>query len=223
MNYKTLFEYKEGIFFTYLKNSVIVSLISMVVVTLISILAGFAFSKLKIWGSKIWMTMTLFTIMVPVQALMVPLYNQLSALHLLGTQAGMVLIYATFQTPFCVYMMKNAFDAVPVALQEAATIDGASNLAIFRSIYLPLALPGAVTVLVYSAYNTWNDYVIGLTFGGSTMKTFNVGLVDMLSNDTTIKWGTLTSGSIVGMLPILILFLFLQKYFVKGMMSGAVK
>ena len=208
VNYKILFEYKDGIFFTYLKNS---------------ILAGFAFSKLKIWGSKIWMTMTLFTIMVPVQALMVPLYNQLSALHLLGTQAGMVLIYATFQTPFCVYMMKNAFDAVPVALQEAATIDGASNLAIFRSIYLPLALPGAVTVLVYSAYNTWNDYVIGLTFGGSTMKTFNVGLVDMLSNDTTIKWGTLTSGSIVGMLPILILFLFLQKYFVKGMMSGAVK
>lgn len=167
--------------------------------------------------------MTLFTIMVPVQALMVPLYNQLSALHLLGTQAGMVLIYATFQTPFCVYMMKNAFDAVPVALQEAATIDGASNLAIFRSIYLPLALPGTVTVLVYSAYNTWNDYVVGLTFGGSTMKTFNVGLVDMLSNAETIEWGTLTSGSIVGMLPILILFLFLQKYFVKGMMSGAVK
>ena len=65
--------------------------------------------------------------------------------------------------------------------------------------------------------------MIGLTFGGSTMKTFNVGLVDMLSNDETIKWGTLTSGSIVGMLPILILFLFLQKYFVKGMMSGAVK
>ena len=79
VNYKTLFEYKEGIFFTYLKNSVIVSLISMAVVTLISILAGFAFSKLKIWGSKIWMTMTLFTIMVPVQALMVPLYNQLGA------------------------------------------------------------------------------------------------------------------------------------------------
>ena len=210
VNYKILFEYKDGIFFTYLKNSILVSLISMAVVTLISVLAGFAFSKLKIWGSKIWMTMTLFTIMEPVQALMVPLYNQLSALHLLGT-------------PFCVYMMKNAFDAVPVALQEAATIDGASSLAIFRSIYLPLALPGAVTVLVYSAYNTWNDYVISLTFGGSTMKTFNVGLVDMLSNDNTIKWGTLTSGSIVGMLPILILFLFLQKYFVKGMMSGAVK
>lgn len=223
INYKELFAYKDGIFFTYLRNSIIISLISMLVVTLISVLAGFAFSKLKVWGSKVWMTMILFTIMVPVQALMVPLYNQLSSLHLLGTQAGMILIYATFQTPFCVYMMKNAFDAVPVALQEAATIDGANNLQIFRSIYLPLALPGAVTVLVYSAYNTWNDYVIGLTFGGNTMKTFNVGLVDMLSNDTAKKWGTLTAGSIVGMIPILILFLFLQKYFVKGMMSGAVK
>lgn len=78
-------------------------------------------------------------------------------------------------------------------------------------------------MIVYAAYNTWNDYTIGLTFGGSSMKTFNVGLVDMLSADTTVNWGTLTSGAIVGMLPILILFLLLQKHFVKGMMSGAVK
>ena len=223
INYTALFQYKDGIFFEYLRNSILIALVTVVIVAVISILAGFAFSKLKMIGSKLWMTMILFTIMVPVQALMVPLYNTLSSLGLLGTLTGMVLIYATFQTPFCVYMMKSSFDAVPFALQEAAIIDGASSFDVFRKIYVPLALPGAITVIVYSAYNTWNDYVIGLTFGGSTMKTFNVGLVDMLSNDMTIKWGTLTSGSIVGMLPILILFLFLQKHFVKGMMSGAVK
>lgn len=222
-NYSTLFSYKDGIAFSWIKNSIQICLITMIVVTVVSVLAGYAFSKLEMLGTKLWLGLVLFTIMVPVQALMVPLYNTMSSLNLLGTVWGMVLIYVTFQTPFCVYMIKRSFDMVPNALREAALVDGASNLQIFGKIYVPLALPGAITVLVYSAYNTWNDYVIALTFGGSTMKTFNIGLVDMLSNDTTLDWGTLTSGSIVGMLPILILFLFLQKYFVKGMMSGAVK
>ncbi|MEZ3506430.1 MAG: carbohydrate ABC transporter permease [Lachnospiraceae bacterium] len=222
-NYVSLFRYKDGIFFFYLKNSFQICILTMAVVTIVSVLAGFAFSKLKIWGAKIWMSMILFTIMVPAQALMVPLYNTLSDLNLLGTVWGMVLIYVTFQTPFCVLMMKSSFDMVPNALREAALMDGAGSLAIFWNIYCPLTIPGAITVIVYAAYNTWNDYTISLTFGGSSMKTFNVGLVDMLSADTTVNWGTLTSGAIVGMLPILILFLLLQKHFVKGMMSGAVK
>lgn len=222
-NYQSLFAYKDGIAFSWLQHSIQVCLITMIVVTAISVLAGYAFSKLELPLKGLWLGLVLFTIMVPVQALMVPLYNTMSDLKLLGTAGGMVLIYATFQTPFCVYMMKRSFDMVPDALREAALVDGASNFQIFRKIYVPLAMPGAVTVLVYAAYNTWNDYVIALTFGGSSMKTFNIGLVDMLSNDVTLDWGTLTSGSIVGMLPILILFLFLQKYFVQGMMSGAVK
>ncbi len=222
-NYVSLFRYKDGIFFFYLKNSFQICILTMAVVTIVSVLAGFAFSKLKIWGAKIWMSMILFTIMVPAQALMVPLYNTLSDLNLLGTVWGMVLIYVTFQTPFCVLMMKSSFDMVPNALREAALMDGAGSLAIFWNIYCPLTIPGAITVIVYAAYNTWNDYTISLTFGGSSMKTFNVGLVDMLSADTTVNWGTLTSGAIVGMLPILILFLLFQKHFVKGMMSGAVK
>lgn len=222
-NYVNLFEYKQGVFYTYIANSISITLMTVIVVAAISVMAGFAFSKLDLIGGKVILSAVLFTMMVPVQALMVPLYNTISSVGLLGTVAGMVVIFVTFQTPFCVYMMKSSFDMVPTALREAAIVDGAGRFMIFRKIYLPLALPGAITVVVYSAYNTWNDYLIGLTFGGNIMKTFNVGLVDLLSNDKSIGWGTLTSGSIVGMLPILVLFLVLQKYFVKGMMSGAVK
>lgn len=222
-NYVNLFEYKQGVFYTYIANSISITLMTVIVVAAISVMAGFAFSKLDLIGGKAILSAVLFTMMVPVQALMVPLYNTISSVGLLGTVAGMVVIFVTFQTPFCVYMMKSSFDMVPTALREAAIVDGAGRFMIFRKIYLPLALPGAITVVVYSAYNTWNDYLIGLTFGGNIMKTFNVGLVDLLSNDKSIGWGTLTSGSIVGMLPILVLFLVLQKYFVKGMMSGAVK
>ena len=148
----------------------------------------------------------------------------MSQLKLLNSLLCMVLIYTTYQTPFCVYMMKNSFDMIPSALQEAAYLDGASNFGIFRRIYLPLAMPGVVTTIVYTAYTTWNDYLIALTFGGTRWKTFNVGIADLaLGADNILDWGSMTAGSIVSLLPIMILFLCLQKYFVKGMMSGAVK
>lgn len=222
-NYIDLFQRKNGVFYGYLRNSICLTLVTVLLVAAVSLLAGFAFSKLDLPGSRLWLGLILFTIMVPVQALMVPLYNTMASLGLLGTLRGMILIYATFQTPFCVYMMKSSFDMVPNALREAAIIDGAGPLDIFKQIYLPLALPGSITVIVYSAYNTWNDYVIALTFGSNTLKTFNVGLVDLITNDFSISWGVLTSGSIVGMIPITLLFLFLQKHFVRGLMSGAVK
>ena len=222
-NYRALLEYKDGVFLTYIRNSVELCLIVVICVCIVSVLAGFAMSKLELYGKKIWTVMLLLTMMIPITSIMVPLYQTMSNLHLLGTIWGMVALFVTFQTPFCVFMMKNSFDMIPNELLDAARVDGANSFDLFKSIFLPLALPGVITVAVYSAYSTWNDYVTGLTFGGNTMKTYNVGLVNMLSSDRAVGWGTLTSGAIVGMLPILILFLFLQKYFIAGMMSGSVK
>ncbi|MBQ9196161.1 MAG: carbohydrate ABC transporter permease [Clostridia bacterium] len=223
-NYHTLFSYKDGLVLEWLRNSFFVCVITMLAVTAIAVLAGFAFSKLELPCKFLWLSMISFTLMVPVTALLVPLYNTMSQIGLLGTLWSSILIYITFQTPFCTLMMKRSFDMVPKELREAALVDGASSFQIFRRIYVPLALPGTITVLVYSAYHTWNDYTVALTFGGGSLKTFNIGLVDLLTASTDMMdWGMLTSGSVVGMLPILVLFLFLQKYFVKGMMSGAVK
>ena len=223
-NYITLFTTLDGALVRNLLNSVIVDTCTIAAVAVISVLAGFAFSKLQVFGKKLWMTLILFTIMVPFQALMVPLHNIMSQLKLLNSLLCMVLIYTTYQTPFCVYMMKNSFDMIPNALQEAAYLDGASSFDIFRRVYLPLAMPGMVTTIVYTAYTTWNDYLIALTFGGMKWKTFNVGIADLvLGADNIMDWGSMTAGSIVSLLPIMILFLCLQKYFVKGMMSGAVK
>ena len=222
-NYAALFQLQDGIFWGYMLNSILITVATILIVAVVSVLAGFAFSKLQLFAGKLWMMLILLTLMVPVQAIMTPLYTLMSDLHLLGTLGSMVLIYATFQAPFCVYMMKGSFDMIPGALLEAAIIDGAGSYDILKSIYLPLALPGTITVIVYSAYTTWNDYIVALTFGGSTMKTFNVGLVDLIGSSSSISWGSLTAGSIVSIFPILVLFLFLQKYFIKGMMSGAVK
>lgn len=222
-NYINLFDYKNGIFYTYLFNSIMLVAVTILVVTVISVLAGFAFSKLELFGKKIWFSMILFTIMVPATALIVPLHNTMANLGLLGRISCIIIIYVTFQTPFCVYMMKTAFDMIPNSLREAAMIDGAKSVDVFKAIYLPLALPSAITVIVYSAYTTWNDYIIALTFGGNTLKTFNVGIVDLLSTNSSIEWDLLSAGAIVSVIPIVALFFMLQKYFIKGMMSGAVK
>lgn len=223
-NYVTLFAHKNGVAMEWLRNSVFVCIITMLAVTAISVLAGFAFSKLDLPCKFVWLGLIAFTLMVPVTALLVPLYNTMSQLGLLGTLWSSILIYITFQSPFCTLMMNRSFDMVPKELREAALVDGANNFQIFKGIYAPLALPGMITVLVYSAYHTWNDYTVALTFGGGSLRTFNVGLVDLLTVvSDAMDWGMLTSGAVVGMMPILIMFLFLQKYFVKGMMSGAVK
>lgn len=223
-NYQTLFTYKNSAAIEWLRNSFILCSITMIAVTVISVLAGFALSKLELPCKFLWIGMISFTLMVPVTTLLVPLYNTMSQIQLLGTFWSAILIYITFQTPFCTLMMKGSFDMVPKELREAAVVDGANNFVIFKSVYTPLALPGAITVLVYSAYHTWNDYTVSLTFGGGSLKNFNVGLTDMITIVAdSMDWGMLTAGTVVGMLPVLLLFLFLQKYFVQGMMSGAVK
>ena len=107
---------------------------------------------------------------------------------------------------------------------ESAKLDGAGSFQVFLKICLPLTWSSVATIAVYSAYTTWNDYLIVLVFANSnTIKTFNVGLTNLAISVYGTDWGVLTAGSLVGMFPIMMMFLFLQKYFIKGMMSGALK
>lgn len=121
-------------------------------------------------------------------------------------------------------MMKNAFDMIPAGLKEAAEIDGAGEWKIFFRIMLPTTWSSIATIFIYSAYTTWNDYLIAVVFANKeTIKTFNVGLTNMAIGQYGTEWGLLTAGSLIGLLPIMILFIFMQKYFIKGMLGGAIK
>lgn len=223
-NYIKILTLEDGAYRGYFVNSLIVTAVTILLTVVISVLAGYGLSKLKLKGSRIMMTCILATIMIPFQALLNPLYMIMSQLHLLNTVFSLILIYTTFHAPFCIYMMKNAFDTIPDGLLESAKLDGAGNLKIFSKICLPLTWTSVATVAVYSAYTTWNDYLIALVFANSSsIKTFNVGLTNLAIGYYGTDWGVLTAGSMMGMLPIMILFLFLQKYFIKGMLSGALK
>ena len=223
-NYVKIFTLENGIYLRYFMNSVMITICSILCTAVVSIAAGYGLSKLKLRGGKIMLACILAAIMIPFQTLLTPLYTIMAKLGLLNTRASLVLIYTTFHTPFCIYMMKNAFDTIPDGLLESAKLDGAGNLRIFLRICLPLTWPSVATIAVYSAYTTWNDYLIALVFANSnTIKTFNVGLTNLAIGYYGTDWGVLTAGSLMGMLPIMLMFLFLQKYFIRGMMSGALK
>ena len=214
----------DGVFLTYLKNSIVTTVVTMIVVAIVSLLAGYAFSKLKVAGGRIWMLLIIAALMIPFQTLMIPLYSIMANLHLTNTRLSMILIYATFQTPFAVYMMKNAFDMIPDGLRDAAKIDGAGEMTVFWRVMMPTTWSSIATIFIYSAYTTWNDYLIAVVFANNeAIKTFNVGLTNMAIGQYGTEWGLLTAGSLIGLAPIMVLFVFLQMYFIKGMLGGAIK
>lgn len=223
-NFQDILTRNDGIFLTYLKNSVVTTILTMLLVAAVSLLAGYSFSKLKVKGKRVWMLLIIAALMIPFQTLMIPLYSIMANLHLTNTRLSMILIYATFQTPFAVYMMKNAFDMIPNELREAAKIDGAGESKVFWRVMMPTTWSSIATIFIYSAYTTWNDYLIAVVFANNeTIKTFNVGLTNMAIGQYGTEWGLLTAGSIIGLAPIMLLFVFLQKYFIKGMLGGAIK
>ena len=221
-NYAKIFTLDNGVYLKYFMNSIWITICSILFTCIVSIAAGYGLSKLDLKGGKIMLACILGAMMIPFQTLLTPLYTIMAKLGLLNTKMSLVLIYTTFHTPFCIYMMKNAFDTIPNGLLESAKLDGAGSFQVFLKICLPLTWSSVATIAVYSAYTTWNDYLIALVFANSnTIKTFNVGLTNLAISVYGTDWGVLTAGSLVGMFPIMMMFLFLQKYFIKGMMSGA--
>jgi len=151
------------------------------------------------------------------------LFVVMKKLGLLNTYWSMTIIYSTFQLPLSTFIMRNAFDSIPKALAEAAALDGSSSLTTFRKIALPLVGPGIATVVVLVFMWSWNEFLTALIFTTSqSLRTLPVGLSDFVAN-YTIDWNLLCAGGIYSSLPVMILFIFLQKYFVEAMTSGAVK
>ncbi|GIN59703.1 ABC transporter permease [Lederbergia ruris] len=223
-NYSNIFQIEGGKFSLFITNSIILTISTVLVVILVGALAGYGLSKLNIPLKNVIMTLIVITLMIPFHGLLIPLFSIMNDLNLMNTHMALVLVYVTFQLPFAVFMLKNSFDSIPSSLREAAMIDGSSEFQNFFKVSLPLVWPGLATVAIFSAYTTWNDFLIALVFANSqNMRTLNVGLTNMAIGQYGTDWGLLSAGSIISFIPIILLFLFLQKYFISGLTSGAVK
>ncbi len=184
--------------------------------------AAFVLSRLRFTGRETSLGLLLLTQMFPSLLMSVPLYLILKWLSLLGSLAGLVLVYATVSVPFCAWMLKGYFDALPKALDEAARLDGATDYQIFR-LLLPLVRPGIAVTGLYAFMGAWNEYILAATFL-TRDETYTAPVVlKSLVGDFGAAWGQFAAGSLVVSVPVMIVFFVLQRHLVSGLVQGGVK
>lgn len=223
-NYRRLEDVGAG-WQIYAMNSLLIAAGTIILTVVVSVPAGYGFSKFRFPGQSLIFVLVMATMMIPFQSILTPLFLILKFLGLQNSLLGLVLVYTTFQLPFSIFMMRNAFDAIPAALVEAARIDGASQWTLLRRILMPLALPGVATVAMFAFLNSWNEFLAALIFISDQNKfTLPIMLVNVSSGIYgIIDWGALQAGITVTMIPCILLFLALQRYYVRGLTAGAVK
>jgi multiple sugar transport system permease protein len=206
-------------------NSLIVSVSTAVLTTVLCTLGGYGFGRFRFRGSNIAFALVIITLMVPFQAILTPLFLQLNAMHLTDSRLGLVLFYSTVNVPFGIFVMRTAFAAVPDALEEAARIDGAGLFRTFTSVLRPLVVPGMATTALYAFLAAWTEFLGALTFlTRQDLYTLPVSLVNLQQGAYgVINYGLLSAGSVIAMIPCVILFVTLQRYYVAGLSAGAVK
>jgi arabinogalactan oligomer/maltooligosaccharide transport system permease protein len=208
----------------WLLNSTIVAAMTTVLGVFLACTAGYAFSRFRFPGRRAGLMSFLVSQMFPGTLMLIPLYIILVKwLGLGSTRTGLVLVYATIAIPFCVWMLKGYFDTIPKELEESALIDGASTTTIFFKIILPLAKPAVAVTALFSFMTGWNEFILAATFmDKEVMYTAPVGLRFFVGGFSQ-QWGYFAAGSIIVSIPVVALFMFLQKYLVSGLTAGAVK
>jgi ABC-type glycerol-3-phosphate transport system permease component len=220
-NYVALLE--DGRIPIWFMNSVIVTTASVVAATVVATLAAFAIARLRFRGRTFLLRLLVALMVIPPAVLILPLFLGLQPLGLTNTYQGVVLIYTGILIPFSVYMLSSFFRTLPAELFEAARIDGASTLRILRSIVVPLSGPGFVTLVVVNAMWVWNELLIALVFLQDDQKRTLMAGLTTLRGRYAINEPLVMAGMFLGVLPILLLFLFGQRFFVRGLVAGAVK
>ena len=187
--------------------------------------AGYGFSRFRFPFRNALFVLVIATMMIPFQSILTPLFIVLAKLGLNNSLVGLTLVYVTLQLPFSVFMMRNAFDAVPKEIEEAARIDGARDLALLRRVLFPLVLPGVATVAIFAFLNAWNEFLAALVLLSSNEKyTLPVLMTAVRAGRLgAINWGAVQAGVAVMTIPCLFVFLALQRYYMRGLMAGAVK
>ena len=223
-NYEALNSFGSGIR-THLGNSLVVALATIVLTTLVSVLAGYGFSRFEFRGKNVLFVLIILKLMIPFQSVVTPLFLVLSYLRLQNSLIGLTLVYATLQLPFSVFMMRNAFDTVPREIEEAARIDGCSTFSMLTRVMLPLVVPGLVTVCIFAFLGSWNEFLGALILlTDNDLYTLPILVTAVRSGlYGTIDWGAVQAGVTVMMIPCLLIFLLLQRYYMRGLTSGAIK
>ena len=223
-NYTTLYSFGAGLPKVAF-NSFYMSFLTVAITLALSTLGGYAFARFTFWGRDALFLLTLSILMVPFATLIIPLYVLLNAVGLTNSLVGVALIVAMFQLPFATYMMRISFEAIPREIEEAALIDGCGSFGVLWRVMIPEVVPGLVTVGLFAFLAAWNEFFAPLIMLTDPAKqTLPVAVANLRQQTMgAIDYGATQAGVVVMALPCVILFLLLQRYYVRGFMSGAVK
>jgi len=215
--------WSDGEFATYLKNSVIVTGGSLIVILICALGAGFILGRYNFKGNALIFGFILTGMLIPAKLAILPLFIQLKWMKLLDSHIGLILVYSSGALPAAVFIMSGFFRSLPSDLDNAARIDGASEFQLLTRVLAPLVRPGMAIVAIYSAIPIWNDFFLPLVFLQSPEnKTIMQGLTVFFGQYAS-QWGVLFAGLTMAALPLIILYLILSEQFIKGLTAGAVK
>lgn len=204
-------------------NSLLIVIPATVVSCVLGSLNGYLFSKWKFRGSDVLFTILVFGMFIPYQSVLIPLVKFLQAIGLYGTIPGLIVVHVVYGLPIVTLIFRNYFSVLPDELIEAARVDGAGIFGIFRRIVLPLALPGFVVAAAFQFTNQWNDFLFGVIVVQSPKAQPVTVALSNLSGNFSVDWNVVMAGALVAGLPTAIVYVFLGRFLVRGLMAGSVK
>lgn len=203
-------------------NSVILTIGATALSTLLGSLNGYVFSKWKFPGSEIIFTLFLFGMFIPYQVILIPLFQTLRAMNLYGGLPGLILAHVVYGLPITTLIFRNFYTQIPDSLMESASLDGAGFFSIYRKIIFPLSIPGFVVTSLWQFTQVWNEFLWGICLTRHTSNPITVGLAQ-LAGGQAVSWNLPMAGSILAALPVLLIYIVLGRYFIRGLLAGSVK
>jgi len=220
----------DSVFLRFFRNSVLVSVIVVIITMLVSVLAAFALARMKFWGSATLATGVFLTYLIPETLLFIPLFKMFAwvketvGIELINQWWVLILLYPTLTVPFCTWIMIGYFSSIPKELDEAALIDGATWFQTLTRIFIPVAIPGIIAATIFAFTVSWAQFLYPLAFTTSAEElVLPVGIISTLIKGDVFNWGQIMAGALLGAAPPLIIYAFLMDYYIAGLTAGATK
>lgn len=210
-------------FSVYFLNSLYISVVAIVFIAILSIANGYALSRFRFAGKNVFMLVLLSTQMLPVILFVIPLFLIFKNIGLINTPYAIILFYIVSQVAFNTLLMKGFISAIPKEIDEAAMVDGAGRFRIIFTIITPVILPGIVATAAFAFIGCWNEFLVAFSFITSAKNfTIPIGL-KFLIGEYSVEYGSLAAGSIIGLIPPILLFMYIQRFLIQGLAGGSVK
>ncbi len=205
-----------------LRNSLVLTVSATVISAFVGSINGYVFSKNRFRGSELVFTLILFGMFIPYQIILIPLFQVLKAIGLYGSLGGLVVAHVVYGIPIVTMLFRNFYDQIPNSIMESARIDGAGFFRLYSAVILKLSVPGFVVVCIWQFTQIWNEFLWGITLTRQASNPITVGL-SQLAGGQAVSWNLPMAGSLLSAVPVLIIYIFLGKYFIRGLLAGSVK